>query len=387
MLPECKPEEAGVSSERLERAFALLHEWVDDGVAPGVSALVARRGRVVGRSFAGLARREPKPGAVGRDTIFAVASLTKPVTAAAVMLLVERGLISLDQPVQSIIPEFAGPGKEVITVRQLAVHTSGLPERLPDNEELRRRLAELDEFVLGFCRGEPTFPSGSRFSYSNYGYGLMGEIVRRIGGRSYADFVEDEILRPLGMGDSFLKPPEPLWERIAFVHGLPDDPSDHQHYNSAYSRRTGLPWSGLYTTPEDVAVFGGYFLDVGKGGGRPILSPAAIREMKRDHTGGVPGGFPSNPFRRQSTAPVLWRSVSWGIGFDVKGTKTPHYFGELTSPATFGHLGATGSMYWADPETGLLCVLFVNRALDSGWSWEVPRQALFSNAVASSAEA
>jgi beta-lactamase class C len=149
----------------------------------------------------------------------------------------------------------------------------------------------------------------------------------------------------------------------------------------------GPPWSGLYTTPEDIAVFGVYFLDGGKGGGKPILSPAAIREMKRDHTGGVPGGFPSNPFRRPSTDPVLWRSASWGIGFDVKGAKTPHYFGELTSPATFGHIGATGSMYWADPETELLCVLFVNRALDSGWSGEVPRQALFSNAVAASVEA
>jgi beta-lactamase class C len=388
MLLNCVPEEVGVSPKRLERAFALLKGWVDDGTAPGVSALVARRGRVVGRFFGGFARLENTPSAVGRDTIFAVASVTKPVTAAALMLLVERGSVSLDQPVQSIIPEFSGPGKEGITVRQLAVHTSGLPERLPDNEELRLRLAGLDDFVRGFCRGEPMFPPGSRFSYSNYGYGLMGEIIRRIGGRSYADFVQEELLRPLGMKDSFLKPPEPLWERIAFVHQLPDSPSDHQHYNSAYSRRMGPPWSGLYTTPEDIAVFGQYFLDGGKSGGGTILSPAATRVMTRDHAGGVPGGFPSDPFQRQSTDPFLWRSVSWGIGFDVKGMKTPHYFGELTSPAAFGHIGATGSMFWVDPETGLLCVLFVNRALDSGWSREAaPRQALFSNAVAASVEA
>jgi beta-lactamase class C len=376
MLTRGVPEEVGVGSKRLGGAFALLQGWVDCGAAPGVSALVARRGRVVGRFCAGLARLEPTPRAVDRETIFAVASVTKPVTAAALMLLVERGLVSLDQPVRNLIPEFSGPGKEVITVRQLAIHTSGLPERLSDTEELRRRFAGLDEFVRGFCRGEPMFPPGTRFSYSNCGYGLMGEIIRRISGRSYAGFVHEEILQPLGMKDSFLKPPESVWERIAFVHQLPDGPSDHQHYNSAYARRMGHPWAGLYSTPEDIAAFCQLFLDGEKCGSLPILSPVTIREMTMDHAGGVPGGFPGDP--------VQWQAVSWGLGFDVKGMKAPHYFGELTSPAAFGHIGATGSMFWADPETGLLCVLLVNRALESGWSREVPRQALFSNAVAAS---
>ena len=80
--------------------------------------------------------------------------------------------------------------------------------------------------------------------------------------------------------------------------------------------------------------------------------------------------------------PIQWQAVSWGLGFDVKVPKTPHNFGELTSPAAFGHIGATGSMFWAGTETGLLCVFVVNRALESGWSREVPRQALFSNAAA-----
>ena len=376
MLTIAKPEQVGISAERLNRAFALLQGWVDDGAAPGVSGLVARRGRIVGRCFAGWARRDPVPKTVDRDTIFAVASVTKPVTAAALMLLVERGMVSLERPVQSVIPEFAGPGKKEITIRQLAVHTSGLPERLPETDELRRRFAGLDEFVQGFCRGEPMFPPGTRFSYSNFGYGLLGEIISRLSGRSYAQFAQEEVLEPLGMKDSYLQPPESIWERIAAVHQLPDGPSDHQHYNSAYARRMGHPWAGLYSTPEDIATFGQLFLDGGTYGGRSILSPAAVREMTRDHAGGVPGGFPSGLYQ--------WPAVSWGLGFDVKGPKAPHYFGELTSQAAFGHIGATGSMFWADPETEQLCVLIVNRALESGWSKEPARQAMFSNAVAAS---
>jgi beta-lactamase class C len=379
MLPIGVPEKAGVDAVRLKRAFDLLRSWVDGGVAPGASALVARGGVLVGRFFGGLARIEPSPRPVERDTIFAVASLTKPVTAAALMLLVERGGVSLDQPVRTVVPEFSGPGKERVTIRQLVVHTSGLPERLPDTEELRRRLAPLDEFVRGFCRGEPMFPPGSRFSYSNYGYGLAGEIIRRVDGREYARFVQEEVLLPLAMGDSFLRPPEPLWDRIAFVHDLPDGPGEHQHYNSPYARRMGHPWAGLYSTPEDIASFAQLVLDGGIHGGVRVLSPLAVREMTRDQVGGLPGGFPGDP--------VQWQSVSWGLGFDVKGEKAPHYFGELVSPAAFGHIGATGSMFWADPETALVCVLIVNRALESGWSREVPRQALFSNAVAASVAA
>ena len=123
------------------------------------------------------------------------------------MQLVERGLLSIDQPVRELIPEFAGPGKENITLRHFLTHTSGLPEYAEDNEEIRRQQRGLDAFVRSYCRGRLLFPPGSQWSYSNYGFGLAGEIVARFGGRGYHEFVAEEILAPLGMRDSYLQPP------------------------------------------------------------------------------------------------------------------------------------------------------------------------------------
>lgn len=371
MLPAARPEDVGMDPSALERAFALLRGWVDDGTLPAATALVARRGAVVGRCLCGAAA----PGRpVAPDTLFAAASVTKPFTATAIMQLVEQGALSIDQPVCELLPEFAGAGKERITLRHFLTHTSGLPEYADDNEEIRSRHLGLDAFVRSYCRGQPLFPPGSRWSYSNYGFGLAGEIVARFCGASYHDFVATRILQPLGMRDSFLLPPESLWDRIADVR-LPGEPhTDHERYNSPYFRRLGIPWGGLYTTPEDLAVFAQTFLEAGAHGGRRILSPAAAREMIRNQLAA------STP---EGAAVAPWRAASWGLGWDVKGAKAPHCSGALTSPATFGHTGSSGSMLWADPAVQLICVMIGTRSAESGWSeGAVPRRALFSNAVA-----
>ncbi|MHB1131422.1 MAG: serine hydrolase domain-containing protein [Chloroflexota bacterium] len=372
-----EPEAEGLDPERLARAFALLRGWVKDGTLPGVSALVARRGMVVGRFWSGLALEEPDPlpMPVAGDTIFAVASITKPLTATAVMLLAERGLLSLDQPVRELLPEFgkgdADPRLARITVRHFLTHTSGLPEYSEENESLRRQRQGLDAFVRAYCRGKPLFDPGSRHSYSNYGYGLLGEIVSRLDARGYHRFVADELLAPLGMVDSFLQPPQTVWPRLAHV-SLPTEPrTAYERYNSSYFRRLGIPWGGLYTTPEDLAVFAQLYLDHGRHGDRQLLSPATVRAMTRDHLGGVPGGIASFG--------LSWPSATWGLGWDVKGGKAPHFSGELTSADTFGHVGSSGSLVWVDPTLELVCVFIANRSLESGWA--ASRQALFSNAV------
>ncbi len=364
MLPTGRASEVGVDAVALERAFGLLRGWVDDGTLPGAAALVARRGVVVGRCWCGRIARAPGSPPIGADTLFAVASVTKPFTATAVMQLVEQGVISLDQPVSELLPEFAGAGKERITLRHFLTHTSGLPEYADDNEEIRRRHLGLDAFVRSYCRGQPTFAPGARWSYSNFGFGLAGEIVARYGGSGYHEHVASRILKPLGMRDSWLPPPESVWGRIAEVW-LPTEPhTDYERYNSPYFRRLGIPWGGLYSTPEDLAVFAQTFLDGGAHGGRRILSPASVHEMIRNQAG-------------EGASPV-----SWGLGWDVKGSKTPHCSGDRTSAATFGHTGSSGSMLWADPTLGLVCVMIGTRSAESGWSdGEIPRRALFSSAV------
>jgi CubicO group peptidase (beta-lactamase class C family) len=176
------------------------------------------------------------------------------------------------------------------------------------------------------------------------------------------------------MHDSSLQPPESVWDRIAWVW-LPEEPhTDHERYNSAYFRRLGIPWGGLYSTPEDLAVFAQAFLEGGDYRGRGIVSPATAREMTRNQlheTIGEAGG----PTRAR-------RAASWGLGWDVKGTKVPHHSGALTSADTFGHTGSSGSMLWADPALGLICVMIGTRSAESGWAdGPVRRRALFSDAV------
>lgn len=358
---------------RLQRAFDLLRGWVEDGTLPGASALVARRGVVVGRCWFGDAVREPERRPIGADTLFAVASVTKPVTATAVLQLAERGVLSVDQPVHELLPEFAGPGRENITLRHFLTHTSGLPEYCEDNEEIRRNHRGLDAFVRSYCRGRLLFPPGTQWSYSNFGFGLAGEIVARYGGRGYHAFVAEDILAPLGMRDSHLQPPESVWDRIAWVQ-LPDEPpTDHQRYNSPYFRRLGIPWGGLYATPEDLAVFAQTFLQRGAHHGCRIVSPATAREMVRNQL---------RESIRDTSGVARWRPASWGLGWDVKGGKAPHNSGALTSPATFGHTGSSGAMLWADPTCDLVCVMIGTRLAESGWvDAPVPRRALFSNAV------
>jgi beta-lactamase class C len=374
VLPAGNPEDVGMDSRQLERAFELLRGWVEDGTLPGATALVARRGLVVGRRWFGDAVREPRRRPIGSDTLFAVASVTKPFTATAIMQLVEQGRLSIDQPVGELLPQFAGPGKDGITLRHFLTHTSGLPEYADDDDEVRRQHLGLDAFVRSYCRGRLLFPTGSQWSYSNYGFGLAGEIVARYGGRGYHAFVAEEILACLGMRDSYLQPPAEVWDRIAWVW-LPDEPhTDHERYNSPYFRRLGIPWGGLYSTPEDLAVFSQAFLRGGVYQGRRIVSPATAREMTRDQL---------SESIRDTSGVARWRAASWGLGWDVKGRKTSHNSGTLTSPATFGHTGSSGVMLWADPALELVCVMIGTRSAESGWvDGPVPRRALFSNAVA-----
>jgi CubicO group peptidase (beta-lactamase class C family) len=289
------------------------------------------------------------------------------------MQLVERGAFSIDQPVHELLPEFAGHGRENITLRHFLTHTSGLPEYCEDNEEIRRNRLGLDAFVRSYCRGRLLFPSGTQWSYSNFGFGLAGEIIARYGGKGYHAFVADEILTPLGMRDSSLTPPESVWDRIAWVE-LPGEPdTDFQRYNSPYFRRLGIPWEGLYTTPEDLAVFAQAFLRQGCYQGRRIVSPATAREMTRNQLA---------ESIRDTSGVARWRTASWGLGWDVKGGKAPHNSGPLTSPLTFGHTGSSGSMLWADPALDLICVMIGTRLAESGWvDGPVPRRALFSAAV------
>jgi beta-lactamase class C len=393
--------EAGMNPDALRRAFSLLEGWVAEGTLPGAAALVARGGVIAGEAYLGLANRGPERPATS-DTIWSLASVTKPFTATAVMRLVETGILSLDQPLGQLVPEFlAGPATEfdrrLVTLRHTLAHCSGLPGYSPNNLDLRRAHRPLEDFVLAYGQQPLFFQPGSFHLYSNPGILLAAEVVgRALDGalgvtvdhprvNRFHDFVQAQILTPLGMAASALRPPSDWDERIARVEGTGQEGTDWEMANSAYYRSLGIPWGGMFSRPRELARFVDLFQPAAGGRPRlaaPLVAPATVAAMTSvqfappDAPAEVAAGL------RDGAPPVPLRpAVSWGIGWEIKGPKRPHPSGELTSPDTYGHLGASGTMVWADPRTDVTCILLTNRTLASGWTTEQPRQARFSNAV------
>lgn len=401
--------EVGLDPDGLRRAFDLLATWVDEGVLPGVGALVARGGRIAGEAYLGLAHRDAgRP--VDSDTIWGLASVTKPVTATAVMLLVEAGWLSLDEPLVRLLPEFerapATPfDRHAVTLRHALAHCAGLPGFSEDNLALRRAHQPLAEFVRSFARQPLLFAPGTAHYYSNAGIlmaaeavgrtlaGTLGQEVAAPAVDRYHAFVHERILAPLGMDRSSLLPPPEWSERIAWVEETGQERQDWEMANSAYYRGLGIPWGGLFSRPRELVHFVDLFLPAAAGRGRlglprgnqpgpRVVSPATARAMTTVQF--APPDAPADlaPELRDSAVPPTMRPrVEWGIGWEIKGAKRLHPSGELTSPETYAHLGATGTLVWADPRTEVACVLLTNRALGSGWPAERPRQALFSNTV------
>jgi CubicO group peptidase (beta-lactamase class C family) len=402
--------DAGLSPERLTRAFALLEEWIAEDVIPGAAALVTRGGRIAGEAYLGLANRVKNAPATS-ETIWALASITKPFTATAVMLLVERGQLSLDELLYRLLPEFldAPPtpfDRRLVTLRHALAHCSGLPGFSPDNLALRQAHRPLEDFVISFARQPLFFEPGQYHLYSNPGIILAAETVgRSLTGslgisvdrprvRRYHQFVHEEILAPLGMAATSLLPPEDWSERIAFVERTGQEGQDWEVANSAYFRSLGIPWGGLYSRPRDLIRFIDLFLP--NAGARPrvglekdkqatvppLVSPATAKAMTTVQFAPPDVAAAVAPNLRDLAPPEPPRTaVPWGIGWEIKGDKRLHIFGDLNSPSTYGHLGATGTMVWADPPTDVACILLTNCAIASGWRSERPRQALFSNAV------
>src|SRR5208283_4391028 len=202
--PTKEPEDLHLSPKRLEEAYAILGRAVEEGKIMGCTVGISRNGEPLEpRAFGRKTIEGDSP--VVPDTIFLIASLTKPFTSTAAMMLVERGLIRLDDPVCSIVPEFGdGGSRDRVLVRHLLTHTSGLPDQLPENTELRSHHATLDDFLRKIYRTPLLFEPGTSFSYQSCGMAMLMDIVQSVTGTPLTEFMLREIFEPLGMGDSSL---------------------------------------------------------------------------------------------------------------------------------------------------------------------------------------
>lgn len=271
--------------------------------------------------------REFAAGAAKPDTVFLLASITKPMTAVAVMKLVDRGEVRLQDPVQRYLPEFAGGDRARVTVRHLLTHTSGLPDMLPENDDLRRRHAPLREFVAGAVKTPLLFKPGTECRYQSMGILLAAEIVERLTKRPLRDFLERELFAPLGMKATSLGlGGRPLAGTApSQVTADPD-----WNWNSQYWRDLGSPWGGALAPAGDVAKFLSAFLQPTR-----ILKPESARAMVTNQNAGL--------------------NKPYGIGFAVSG------LGSGCSPKAFGHGGSTGTACWADPARDAVFVLVTTK--------------------------
>jgi CubicO group peptidase (beta-lactamase class C family) len=265
------------------------------------------------------------------------------------MLLVERGSVSLSEPVMRYLPEFRGDAKEKVVVRDLLAHTSGLPDMLPENTELRRAHAPLSTFVERTCQTPLLYAPGTSFRYQSMGTLLAGAIVEKVTGMRLRDFMKREIFDPLGMRSSALGLGDLRISGTVQAWVSPDsNAADTESFgpNSPYWRDMGHPWGGMHSTVTDLAKLLATMLNGGTWAGKQLFSPAAVRAMISDQN--VRVGAP------------------WGLGWALGRSQVWNFFGDLVSEKTFGHAGATGTVAWADPESGVICVILTDRLVDNG---------------------
>lgn len=301
----------------IDRAVDLLRRVTDSGEVRAAALLVRIGSDEVVHGF----------GQADPNTVFLLASITKPMTVAGVLILRHRGLLSLDDPVGRYLPEFHGGSRDRVTIRHLLTHTSGLPDMLPEDRTLRERHASLREFVAGATETSLMFEPGTAVSYQSLGTLLAAEIVERLAGIAFRDFLRTEVFGPLGMADTSLGLGGRSITQTARCQVVEQSGWD---WNSAYWRDLGAPWGGAHSTVRDVATFLAAFTY----SDCPILTPATIREMTSPQT--PPEGY-----------------ETWGLGWRVGSDA----FGQRCSPGTFGHYGATGTVAWSDPRTNTACVL------------------------------
>ncbi len=350
-LPQVKPEDIGLDARRLQVAYDLLEQWTTgkDAPVPGASLLVGRAGKMVAPRWFGRQGPEADAGPLRHDALFYMASVTKPVIFLGAMLLVERGKLNLSDRVTRYIPEFANKGKDATQVLHLFTHTSGLPDELPNNAELRKSHAPLKKFIEESIQAEPLFKAGARFSYSSSGTIVVADIIQRLSGMSIQEYVRKEIFEPLGLKNTGLGSQGFARERLVRAVVPEYQTSPEFSWNSTYWQQFGSPAGGLFSTPEDYAVLCALMLGGGKWGDVRLLSPASVKMMTSNRLNDLPD-LPE-PVRR--TQP-------WGLGWRLNHLGMPDSWGDLLGRHVFGHTGSVGNVVWMDPHTQGFCIVFSN---------------------------
>jgi CubicO group peptidase (beta-lactamase class C family) len=361
--PQADPAASGADAKLSAALKTEFQGYVDRHQTAGTVTLVARHGKLLSLEAVGWQDLEAK-APMKPDTIFQIASMTKPVTAMGILMLEEEGKLSIEDPVEKHLPEFRGQqlitkkeGSTVtlgkasrpITIKDLLTHTSGLRGSSPPGfgDLYARRNRTLAEATIAISQWPLEFEPGTKWSYCNTGIDTLGRIIEVCSGKSYEAFLDERLFRPLGMKDTFFYPNQEQKTRVATLYKKDKDglARSENFIGDAVGGRFPLPAGGMFSTAPDLLKLYQMVLDRGTAGGRRYLSESSLATMTRNHACDLKAGFTDG--------------VQMGLGWQLVGTPTG--VTEMLSPGTYGHGGAFGTQGWIDPKKEMIFVLLVQR--------------------------
>jgi CubicO group peptidase (beta-lactamase class C family) len=385
-LPTARPEEVGLSSERLARIGPAMQKHIDAGEIAGVVTLVARRGRIVhfeAHGYADIAKRTP----MRTDHIFGLASSSKPITAVAILMLVESGDIRLSDPVGRFIPEFAAPAQVAvakpggaegaydlvpatrpITVRDLLTHGSGLMsgglgQRAAGANAQRAPQDTLATYIPKLGAVPLDFQPGTLWRYSGLaGFDVLSRIVEVASKQPFDEFLRERIFEPLDMPDTSFYYTGRQAERLAAVHARRDgklEATPRDLSQVAYFSGAG----GLSASVEDYLQFAQMLMNGGELNGRRLLGPRTVELMTANHTGDMVNGQFGRPAR----------GMGFGLGMQV--VLDPIAAQLAVSKGAISWPGGSGVAHWIEPAEDLVQIYFIQGGQGG------PARQSFENAV------
>jgi len=340
-----------------------LQPFIDSGDLAGVVTFVGNKDGIVDVQVLGMANLENKVP-MKRDTIFRIASMTKPIVGLAVMQLAEAGKLDINDPVEKYLPEFKGQmlvsSKEgdtitlkksprPITIRDLLTHTSGLPGYPPGMANVyRSRDRNLNDTTIAVSQQPLMFEPGTKWSYCNPGIDTLGRIIEVVSNAQFDSYLQLHIFQPLGMVDTTPYPSADQLKRTALTYAKKDGKlvaSTEGPLDYPATVKHPVPAGGLFSTGDDLARLYQCLLNKGKLGDVRIIREETLAEMTKNQTADIKTGFIDGS--------------CWGLAFSL--VREPKGPSQSLSAGSFGHGGAYGTQGWMDPTKGLFTILLIQR--------------------------
>ena len=342
-------------SDYKELIIRRLQDRIDAGAMSAAAVRIEQRGEVLLDWAGGTYEFDKSSPAIDTESIFLIASITKPMVTSCFALLIEQGLVDADDTVAKYVPEFAAHGKGKVTLRNCLTHTSGLPDMVPGDVDFRKQNAPMSDFVAAACNARLLFEPGTQVRYQSAGILMLAEIAERITGKSIREQLTELVFKPSGMDSSHLGWRSDFEGRRVDAKVSDADYSSHWNHNSDYWKDFGAPWGGAHTNTADIARLLQVMLNGGvSAAGERVFEPGTVRTLLTDNTSAEP---------KLSTASRL--QESWGLGWRLQRDGGAGWYGSAVPTRAFGHGGATGTLTWADPASGVVFVVLTNGLLDA----------------------